>query len=43
LAAIGRTLGVDLDDAESMTSLHVAVLILDAQRRVAPAALTRGG
>ncbi|MDA4101831.1 PucR family transcriptional regulator [Mycolicibacterium monacense] len=43
LAAIGRTLGVDLDDAESMTSLHVAVLILDAQRRAAPAVLTRGG
>lgn len=43
LAGIGRTLGVDLDDAESMTSLHVAMLILDAQRRVAPAALARGG
>lgn len=43
LAAISRTLGVDLDDAESMTSLHVAMLILDAQRRPAPAALTRSG
>jgi purine catabolism regulator len=43
LAAIGRALGADLDDAESMTSLHVAVLILDAQRRAAPATLTRGG
>ncbi|BBY18209.1 PucR family transcriptional regulator [Mycolicibacterium litorale] len=41
LAAIGRTLGVDLDDAESMTSLHVAMLILDSQRRAAPDALTR--
>ncbi|KUI31529.1 PucR family transcriptional regulator [Mycobacterium sp. IS-1496] len=41
LAGIARTLGVDLDDAESMTSLHVAVLILDARRRAAPAALTR--
>lgn len=44
LAAIGATLGVDLDDAESMTSLHVAVLILDAQRRAdrlgAPTSLT---
>ncbi|KUI30024.1 PucR family transcriptional regulator [Mycobacterium sp. GA-2829] len=43
LAQIGRVLGVDLDDAESMTSLHVAVLIRDAQRRAVPAALTRGG
>jgi purine catabolism regulator len=43
LAAIGRILGVDLDDAESMTSLHVAMLILDAQRRAEPAALSRSG
>lgn len=43
LAAIGRALAVDLDDAESMTSLHVAMLILDAQRRATPDALTRGG
>ncbi|WP_197377225.1 PucR family transcriptional regulator [Mycolicibacterium baixiangningiae] len=43
LAVIGRALGVDLDDAESMTSLHVAMLILDAHRHAAPAALTRGG
>ena len=33
LATIGQILGVDLDDAESMTSLHVAMLIIDAQRR----------
>ncbi|MGV9796947.1 PucR family transcriptional regulator [Mycobacterium sp. NPDC003449] len=31
LAAIQRRLGADLDDGESMTSLHVALLILDAQ------------
>ncbi|MFC7671818.1 PucR family transcriptional regulator [Mycolicibacterium sp. GCM10028919] len=35
LAAIERTLGVDLDDAESMTSLHVALLVHDG-RRAAP-------
>ncbi|MDV3127243.1 PucR family transcriptional regulator ligand-binding domain-containing protein [Mycobacterium sp. 21AC1] len=29
LASIQRRLGVDLDDGESMTSLHVALLILD--------------
>ena len=29
LAAIERTLGVDLDDAESMTSLSVALMVLD--------------
>jgi purine catabolism regulator len=39
LAQIGRILGVDLDDAESMTSLHVAMMVLDAQRRTSPAAL----
>ncbi|MBO0677455.1 PucR family transcriptional regulator [Mycolicibacterium sp. S2-37] len=33
LAAISRSLGVDLDDAESLTSLHVAVLILDSRSR----------
>lgn len=32
LAAIRDILGVDLADAESMTSLHVAMLVLDAQR-----------
>jgi PucR family transcriptional regulator, purine catabolism regulatory protein len=32
LASIQRILGVDLDDGESMTSLHVALLILDAQK-----------
>ena len=30
LATIEGLLGVDLDDAESRTSLHTAVLILDA-------------
>lgn len=34
LTTLGRILGVDLDDAESMTSLHVAVLILDHRRQV---------
>jgi purine catabolism regulator len=42
LATIGKILGVDLDDAESMTSLHVAVLIRDAQRRADRTALVRG-
>lgn len=32
LATIERILGVDLDDAESMTSLHVAMLVHDARR-----------
>lgn len=32
LAAIGSALGVDLDDGESRTSLHVALMVLDAQR-----------
>lgn len=36
LASIQRRLGVDLDDGESMTSLHVALLILDAHRGVNP-------
>ncbi|MBU8822639.1 PucR family transcriptional regulator [Mycolicibacterium goodii] len=36
LAAIQRRLGVDLDDGESMTSLHVALLILDTQRSASP-------
>jgi PucR family transcriptional regulator, purine catabolism regulatory protein len=35
LASIQRILGVDLDDGESMTSLHVALLILDAQKAAA--------
>ena len=42
LATLSRILGVDLDDAESMTSLHVATMVLDAQRRADPAALVRG-
>jgi PucR family transcriptional regulator, purine catabolism regulatory protein len=42
LAALSRSLGVDLDDAESMTSLYVATMVLDAQRRADPAALVRG-
>ncbi|MCK0174866.1 MULTISPECIES: PucR family transcriptional regulator [Mycobacteriaceae] len=33
LAAISDGLGVDLDDAESATSLHVALLILDSRPR----------
>jgi PucR family transcriptional regulator, purine catabolism regulatory protein len=32
LTAIAHTLGVDLSDAESMVSLHVAMLVLDARR-----------
>ncbi len=32
LAAIERILGVDLDDAESMTSLHVAIMVFDSRR-----------
>lgn len=36
LASIERRLGVNLDDGESMTSLHVALLILDAQRSASP-------
>jgi len=36
LAAIGETLSVDLDDADSMTSLHVAVMIIDTRRRSDP-------
>ncbi|MGV0742088.1 PucR family transcriptional regulator [Mycolicibacterium sp. XJ870] len=35
LASIQRRLGVDLDDGESMTSLHVALLILDARHTAA--------
>ncbi|MEV0674451.1 PucR family transcriptional regulator [Mycobacterium sp. NPDC050441] len=38
LASIERRLGVNLDDGESMTSLHVALLILDAQRSASPQA-----
>ena len=33
LAAARSALGVDLDDGESMTSLHVALMVLDAQGR----------
>lgn len=33
LAAMRSALGVDLDDGESMTSLHVALMVLDAQGR----------
>ncbi|MGU3503139.1 PucR family transcriptional regulator [Mycobacterium sp. C31M] len=32
LAAIEKTLGVELDDGESRTSLHVALMVHDAQR-----------
>ena len=32
LNAIARTLGVDLSDAESMVSLHVAILVLETRR-----------
>lgn len=34
LAAIAERIGVDLDDAESATSLHVALMILEARRGV---------
>lgn len=33
LGAIRAALGVDLDDGESMTSLHVALMVLDARDR----------
>jgi purine catabolism regulator len=39
LATIAETLGVDLDDAESMTSLAVALMVFDARRRIEPASL----
>ena len=32
LNAIEQTLGVDLSDAESMVSLHVAMLVLETRR-----------
>ena len=32
LSDIERTLGVDLADAESMVSLHVAMLVLETRR-----------
>lgn len=32
LSSIEQTLGIDLDDAESMVSLHVAMLILEVRR-----------
>ncbi|WP_163798415.1 PucR family transcriptional regulator [Mycolicibacterium sediminis] len=38
LATIERILGVDLDDAESLTSLHVAMLVHDARRGARPRA-----
>lgn len=37
LAAIGQALGVELDDGESRTSLHVALMVLDAQKLSRPA------
>ncbi|KWX67978.1 PucR family transcriptional regulator [Mycobacterium sp. NAZ190054] len=40
LAAIEHALGVDLDDAESMTSLAVALMVLDARQRIEPDSLT---
>lgn len=36
LATIEAILGVDLDDAESMASLHVAMMVLDSRRRATP-------
>jgi purine catabolism regulator len=39
LATIERILGVELDDAESMTSLSVALMVLDARDRREPAGL----
>jgi purine catabolism regulator len=36
LAAIEEILGVELDDAESMASLHVAMMVLDSRRRATP-------
>jgi purine catabolism regulator len=36
LSAIEEKLGVDLTDAESMASLHVAMLVLDVRRGVTP-------
>jgi purine catabolism regulator len=39
LATIAETLGVDLDDAESMTSLAVALMVFDARRPIEPASL----
>ncbi len=37
LATIGGALGVELDDGESRTSLHVALMVLDAQKLRRPA------
>ena len=42
LAGIERTLGVDLDDAESMTSLSVALMVVDARRGVDPVPVKSG-
>lgn len=36
LASIGEALGVELDDGESRTSLHVALMVLDAQKLSRP-------
>ncbi|MHA3024639.1 PucR family transcriptional regulator [Mycobacterium sp. BMJ-28] len=40
LAAIGDALGVELDDGESRTSLHVALMVLDAQKLSRPVGST---
>ncbi|MGW0163302.1 PucR family transcriptional regulator [Mycobacterium sp. NPDC003323] len=40
LDTIGAALGVDLDDGESRTSLHVALMVLDAQRLSRPVGVT---
>lgn len=42
LSAIERALGVDLGDAESVASLYVAVMVIDARKRADPATLTYG-
>jgi purine catabolism regulator len=36
LASISETLGVELDDGDSRTSLHVALMVLDAQKLSRP-------
>jgi purine catabolism regulator len=42
LATIERILGVTLDEAESMASLHVAMMVLDSRRRATPAVVSSG-
>lgn len=42
LSAIERALGVDLGDAESVASLYVALMVIDARKRADPATLTYG-